>query len=323
MRTIRTLILCLFAVIAVSAVASASASASATCYKVAEAGTGTFENNECTVAGGTKEYIKISKLETELAPGEWCAKVTTKETGNYETNKCAAATKKAKSEFIKVKTFRRLWDVCEEGGGSGTKYKTHKCKSNESGSGKWEWVVKESATYKENVKDSGGEFTLVAGGKTITCKKLKSEGTITGGMPGTDEATKITFEECTTGQAGCNVKSAGGTLKTIVVTAIPTKLEERETSKGVTVLADNFEQNATTKRFVTLEFEPETGKSCSEYPETEVKGDVAAEIVTGTGELNFPSPELKGNTLQAFGDAAKLTGKDTQELTNEWAYTAI
>ena len=106
------------------------------------------------------------------------------------------------------------------------------------------------------------------------------------------------------------------------MTNIPTVLVEREPSGGgARKLADNFEQNPTTKEFVTLVF----AGTCSEYPETEVKGTVAAEVINltnGNIELNFPEPELKGNTLKAFGVAAKLTGRVREELENGWAFRA-
>jgi hypothetical protein len=223
--------------------------------------------------------------------------------------------------------IERKWVVCVEGPTTEppTKYDNHKCntKAKPLSERKWEWVVVTTGKT-EKVVSSGGEFKLVAGTKSITCKKVKDTGTITGATPGIGEATAITFEECATGQTGCKVKSAGGTFGTINVTNIPTKLEERETSTKVKVLADNFEQKTIglNKEFVTLEFEPETGKSCSEYPATKVKGAVAAQVME-TGELVFPNPELKGNTLEAFGIAAKLTGTDTQELENGWAVSGI
>jgi len=46
------------------------------------------------------------------------------------------------SSSSSASAFNRWWDVCGEGGGSGTKYPTHKCNLNEAGSGKWEWVVR-------------------------------------------------------------------------------------------------------------------------------------------------------------------------------------
>ncbi len=103
-----------------------------------------------------------------------------------------------------------------------------------------------------------------------------------------------------------------------MVEKIPTVLVERGGK-----LADEFKGGA---EFVTLEFEPETGKSCSEYPTTKVKEQVAAEVINlanGNVELNFPEPELAGNTLEAFGLPAKLVGKATEELENGWAFRAM
>ena len=99
MSRIRIIMLSLLAVFAVSAVASASASA--TCYKVAVAGTGHWENGTCTVVGTTKEFVEVEKLETKLNAGEWCAKVKAGEPSTFEDNKCTKA-KAGTGEFIKV-----------------------------------------------------------------------------------------------------------------------------------------------------------------------------------------------------------------------------
>jgi hypothetical protein len=213
--------------------------------------------------------------------------------------------------------FEFRWWGCKEAAGTGTKYTEHLCKE-ASGTGKWEWV-KEVAGEKWATTSKGGPFRLTAAGKTVTCKKVKDEGFTEGS--GEDLATKITFEECSTGQTGCKVRSAGGTFGTIVVEGLKTQLRERETAAKAKVLADEFKENATTKQFVTLQFEPEPGKSCSEYTETKVRGEVAAEcknLANGEVELNFPEKELKGNTLEAFGVAAKLEGKATELWSNGW-----
>jgi len=256
--------------------------------------------------------------KTAIAAGVACAKVKAGEPSRFSNNTCTAA-KVGTGEFTKVKISLDEWDVCEEVAGEGkeppTKYDDHKCntKVNELKLRKWQWNVLGAGVTKK-VKSSGGAFTLTAGGKVVKCTAVTDKGTITGGKPGTDLAEVITFTGCTTKQAGCNVKTAGQLNGTIVVTEIPTKLEERAGK-----LVDNFQQNTTTKEFVTLKFEG----TCSEYPETKVKGTVAAEVVAGTGELNFPATAIEKDTLEAFGVKATLTGKDTQELTNEWAYTAI
>jgi hypothetical protein len=209
------------------------------------------------------------------------------------------------------------WEVCKEGGTE--KYTEHKC-SNKGATGKWSWT-KLAAGVKEKVVSEGGAFTLVVfGDHTITCKKVKDKGTLTGGKPGTGLAEEITFEECTTEQGGCKVRSAGGTFGTIVMTNIPIKLEERTTSTKAIVIAVNFEQNPTTKEFTTLQYEAEPGKSCSSYPEGKLKGAIAAEAV-GSGELNFPSPELVGNTWEMFDSPAKMTGKMTQAVVQSFTET--
>ncbi|MGH2902123.1 MAG: hypothetical protein ACRDK7_00795 [Solirubrobacteraceae bacterium] len=283
MTRIRLILLTSLAVLAVGAVASASALAvpPAGCYKVAEAGTGTFEKSTCSGAAGTKEYIKVSKFETKLKAGEWCAKTETAGAGNYTTGACT--TIKTGENFIKVLVP--------------------------------EWAANGVAvTTAKEVESSGGTFTLTAGTLTVTCKKVTDKGKVEAG--GKDIATEIKFTECTTGATGCAVKNKGGTLGTIVVTEIPTLLEEVGGK-----LVDKFEQKTVgaTKEFVTLEFE---GEPCEEagYVTTKVKGDVAAEVkneANGEVKLTFPTTAIvQTPKLEAFGKAAKLVGTDTEKLVN-------
>jgi hypothetical protein len=326
---IRTLILSLLAVLAIGAVASASASAVTTsfCYKANVAGKGNRDSSCITNAGATaNDYINVTKLTEEKAAGVWCAEVFTAGTGEYSEGKCKVLG--APKDFIEVSAFNKVWEVCTKATGGlnvepPAKYDEHKCNTQAKALVEREWEFQTlAAAESSKVVSEGGEFKLTVETKVITCKKVTDKGTITGGSPGTDLAAEIKFTECKTAQTGCLVKSAGQPNGTIVATNIPTVLVEREPGGGgAKKLADELKENATTKEFVTLKFEAEAGKSCSEYPETKVKGQVAAETVTGTGELNFPSPELKGNTLTAFGKAAKLTGKDTQAVVQAFTET--
>ncbi len=152
---------------------------------------------------------------------------------------------------------------------------------------------------------AGGTFTLTAGTKTVTCSSLAGAGTV--GTEGTGLATEIKLTNCTTGQSGCLPLTAGQTKGTVLWTNVPTLLTERENSGKEKVLADELKENPTSKEVGTLKFEAESGKSCSEYPETKVRGQDAAEVKNATESLLFPSVELKGNTFEAFGKAAKLT----------------
>jgi hypothetical protein len=172
-----------------------------------------------------------------------------------------------------------------------------------------------TAGQSAEVSSSGGTFTLTAGGKTVTCKKVTDTGTVEAG--GKDKAAEIQFTECTTGTAGCEVKG-----KKVVVTAIPTLLEE-PTGK----LIDKFEQKlvGTTKEFVTLEFE---GEACAAagYVTTKVKGDVAAEVkneANGEVKLTFPAtPIAQTPKLEAFGVAATLVGTVSEKLVHGETLTA-
>lgn len=311
---LRILLLSVLAVFAVSAVASASASA--TCYKVAVAGTGTFEKSTCEGAAGTKEWVKVSKLETELAPGEWCAKVETAGTGTFSDNKCTVAA--GAKEFIKVLVPNREWEVQKCEAVAGGIFTNGTCEVVGAGGFGEAGVTEKLATGKTRKVTSASTTTFILNeGKTteIKCTNTAAEGTITGGQPGTDKATKITFTGCTTVEAACLVRdSVLKTSGTIEVTAIPTKLEQRKKA-GVTLTkpADNFEAklNGVTKEFVTLEF---TGTCVAFPPTTKVKGNIAA-VVEGE-VLNFPTnleKPVETNSLEAFGVAATLSGKTTQK----------
>jgi hypothetical protein len=222
--------------------------------------------------------------------------------------------------------FNLEWEVCEKGTGTGTKFSEHKCNTHLGGTEEWEF---KKLVGTQKVTSKGGAFTLEVTGKKIKCTSVTDKGTITGGKPGTDLAEEIVFTGCTTSQAGCKVRSTPPPIVafgTIVVTNIKTKLEEVAGK-----LVDKFEQKEVenakkekVKEFVTLEFEAEAGKSCSEFPTTKVKGDVAAEcknLANGNVELVFPKPAIAQTPkLEAFGLAATLTGTVEEELENKWAF---
>jgi len=321
---LRLLLLSVMAVVAISAVASASASAAPTCYKVAVAGTGTFENNACTVTGGTKEYIKITKLAKEIKPGEWCAQVA-KPTGKYSNEGCteekAGATEK---EYIKVMTFKRIFEVCQKGGTE--KKKDHTCAGGEVAGGEWSWLPIPAGT-KFAVESAGNAFKLEGGGLSSDCTAVTNTGEI--GPGGASINVTLKFTGCTHDPGTCEAFSVGkaGT-KEIEVTGLTDQLVERKTSAGVIVLADEFKENAATHQFVTIEFK-EGANPCPNYPATKVKGQVAGECknitVAGQGEteLFFPTPVLKENSLEAFGVKASLFGTATVSLVNKWSLRCV
>jgi hypothetical protein len=197
--------------------------------------------------------------------------------------------------------FNRQWQTCVNVGAGNGKFEESACKK-EGGGKEWEWKTL-AAGESKGVKDQGGTFVLNGITQTVTCKKVTSKGTIYGGTPGTDESSE-TFTECTTKNAGCKVRSAGGTFGSVVVPPSKTKLEEKSSK-----LVDNFEQNGT--EFVTLEFSPENEAACEGegYVRGKVSGNVTGEV--NGGELKFPST---GSALIYFGTAATLTGTSSQEL---------
>jgi hypothetical protein len=189
------------------------------------------------------------------------------------------------------------------------------------------WKVgTEKVTTAQEITSSGGEFALSSAGKEVKCKKVTDKGKVE--AAGKDEAAEIKFTECTATESGteCSVKSAGPPAKAgeIIVNNITTELVERfSTEKQATVLADEFKGKAAKEsEFVTLEIgrrETNSGnkmtEKCANLPETtKVTNQVAAQVNNTTEELEFPSKELKGNTLKAFGVAAKLVGNTKQKL---------
>jgi hypothetical protein len=179
------------------------------------------------------------------------------------------------------------------------------------------------------VTSTGGAFQLLAGAIEVKCTGVTDKGTVNKG--GVDEATEIKFTGCTTNEVGCLVKSAGAPAKAgeIIVQSIPTLLVTGKTSTGTEVLTDEFKQKANGE-FVTLE----TGKKeiagnnltelCTNFPHTsKVTGHVAAIVENSTQTLNFPNPELQGNTLVAFGKNAKLFGTDKQALVKGGTLTGV
>jgi hypothetical protein len=183
-----------------------------------------------------------------------------------------------------------------------------------------EWLRNGAALTKtEEVLSEGALFALNAAGKEISCKKLKDIADIS---PGTKSLVlDLHFLECVTTVATCFVHSPGAANGLILVGDAPDELVLVENHSGVVVLADEFKENPNSKEFVTLEFEPESACKPAGYVKTKVKGHVAGEV---SGELiTFPNPELKGNTLEAFGSASTFFGDDKQMFTLGGTLSAI
>jgi hypothetical protein len=182
------------------------------------------------------------------------------------------------------------------------------------------WLKNGSELFKEEpVLSEGGLFALNAAGKEVACKKLKDVADISPGTKGL--VLDLHFLECVTTVSTCFVHSPGAANGLILVGDIPDELTLAETSGGVKVLADEFKESPTSKEFVKLEFEPESACKTPGYVNTKVKGHVDGEV---SGELiTFPKPELKGNTLEAFGSAASLFGDDKQMFTLGGTLSAI
>jgi ribosomal protein S17E len=195
------------------------------------------------------------------------------------------------------------------------------------------WEIKETAggafeelKAEEEMNTVGSEvstFTLTAGAKAITCTEVSILNVLLGGKPGKDFTDRLLLKGCTTTEIGCKVKSKGNTKAgEILITNLRTKLVERTKGAENNILADNFEHKTrkAVKEWVTLEFGKaektvEAGtrfehkileEACAGYVTTKVKGVIAAKVEAE--KLNFPTPELSGATLEAFGVAATLAG---------------
>ena len=216
--------------------------------------------------------------------------------------------------------FKTEWQVCKEGGTE--EFETHKCAKKATG-GKWSWKSL-TGTEQEKTTSRGREVTLAIGAKAVTCTAITDTGNIKAGGKG--EATEIKLNGCLANAGKCTAESPKAAEGTIIIKGIPTQLVEREPSGGGTAkLANELKENTTTKELFTLEVD-EHGAACPGFPNGRIKGQIAAEVINlanGEVELNFPSPELKGNTLEYFGLAAKLIGKDEVSLENEWASRGV
>jgi hypothetical protein len=145
------------------------------------------------------------------------------------------------------------WWVCEKS--STGKFSNSECSTSGTGWESFELLAGQS----RKISFTSGVTKLKTGSDLIECATDKGTGEIIGGWPGTDKAT-ITFEKCKVVKPalGCEVKNAGGTFGTIVVsvntelvyTGTEKQAKEEKPPLGVlfkTVAAGN-------KKFVELEF---------------------------------------------------------------------
>ena len=278
-----------------------------------QSGNGSLENwpkcwdGESTVAKGS--FINTAKLETELAPAEWCAKVETAKTGNYEDSACTK--KVAEKEFIKVHV-PTFW-LCREGGTE--KYENHLC-AKKIEAGKWSFLPVEKAEKYAFEGTSGVsklEGTLAGLRTIIECKKDEITGELESG--GRTKNVVITYKECKLFTVSKYIK----TLTSCTVPNISTsKLNDfLVMGKGVGP-EDEFEPaEGTTFATVTVEGcsleskEKVTGKQICQLPEATV-GLVEHELEC--------SPS--GGSLLFGGKPASYYGNALVKLTNGWAWGA-
>ena len=302
------------------------------CYKVAEKGTGNRDTTCVTNAGPTaKEYVDVSKLETQLRSGEWCAKVSEPKTGNYEDNGCTK--KVAEKEYIKVLVPE--FTVCSQvKAGEPSEWEAG-CKVKKAGGGSakvvpgpgecvkvvagepsaWEagctvkkvgggWIKETPAkltfTDKEGVSHLYGTAGVV-----YTCQKDTSKGEITG--PTTTVGDTVTFTECTAKEgekAGCSAKSPGEPAGTIKTKLLRDTLNSVEKPEATSEVGESLEPEGK-EGFVTLEAE------CLSIKKTQVSGSVIGEVtpinvMQTTGELIFACEPAKSTKQKIkFSEAIK------------------
>lgn len=349
----RVLLVSMLAVFAVSAVASSSASAA--CYKVAVAGTGKFEKSTCAGAEGTKEYIKISKLETELKSGEWCAKVEEKETGTFEDAACTKG--KAKGEYIKVlKHFYQpgFW-LCHKVKNFEGVYKDKHCRI-VGGNENWTWayvtnnnvihacVRKVPGQYNDGYcQELGGveRWAWVKWGVvhkfpgTIGVSKLK--GTVagvkitiecSGGTTATGklEENGVTKENALT-YTGCKIVGELGETCAVKATLETKKLAGTQTPTGEAEgrIEDTFAPEEAS--FIEIAVENNGSKTCTPKGTYKVLGSQGCEVDKSNAEAKeskeehelICKPSLAGSKLELGGNKAEYEGtvKNKLEIENE------
>src|ERR1039458_1610140 len=265
------------------------------CYKVAEKGTGNRDTTCLTNTGTTaKEYIDVSKLETQLRSGEWCAEVAAG-TGNYEDNKCTK--KVAAKNFIKVLVPEFEQCVAKAGG-------------------KWMAGCKAAGTTFEKISvqtgptsgftDKEGVSHLYGtGGVVYTCQKDTSKGEITGAT--TTAGDTVTFTGCTAKEgekAGCSANSTGEPAETIKPNLLSDSLNPVEPSEATSEVGEALEPDGT-EGFVTLHAE------CLSIKTAQVSASVSGEVkpinvMQTTGELIFACKPAKSTKQKIkFSEAIK------------------
>ena len=304
---IRTLIISMLAVFAVSAVASASASAE--CLKVAVAGTGAYSNNICTVTTGAKEYVEVEKLETELKAGEWCAKVKATEPSTYKNNTCTEP-EVSTGKYIKVLVHE------DQGPWYKIEGKTTAFERLEAG---------ETASIAASTSEETTEpWKLVAGTKVVTCKSIalssaELEGS-TGQNSGKSKET-VKFDECSVTGNGepCEVAES----KTITTEPLINELgyaKKTAGGEGEGKILTIFKPASGTK-FAKINFEGPGCKVTSTIVETkagcepacegviaedQTEEDKSIEVdaeapVAAINDITFPATEITGIWTEAGG----------------------
>jgi hypothetical protein len=263
MKRIGLLGLMLVAICAFGGVTASSSMAA--CLKVAEVGTGTFKNSQCTETGAG-EFIWIKKLVTYLGNGVWCGETTLAGEGNYTTGQCT--TKVAGSNFAKV-LAGPFWHV------QGKQLEQGKARQ-----------VKLQLKGKAVLSAP----TLGATGLEIKCSDSGSEGaTLENGLTQGQGKGRVTYSQCEVIKPTlCKV------AEPIQTKQIKSYLAD-ETGEGSKNFVEVFEPTEL-KTFVELKF---SGSGCGVLVGSQsVSGSVYAEVIPKEvegqeGLLSFPTAPLE------------------------------
>jgi hypothetical protein len=223
------------------------------------------------------------------------------------------------------------WEVCEKGGGAGTKFSTHICNSHLGGTEEWEWV-KQTAGMARSISSLGvGPQKLIGhiGGVAIEieCTEVEDTGTIEGGKPGKDKG-EVIYHGCAIKGAACGLsaKSPGkkaGVISLAVKTTLVENLAKEEGDRFEPASGTTFVEIELGKTEVNLKYT----EACGAFPKVaqKVEGSTVGLAVAPAGrnlceELSFTNPAQEGSTLKFGTEAALYVGKVEFELQNKWAF---
>jgi hypothetical protein len=181
---------------------------------------------------------------------------------------------------------------------------------------------------KRKFTGSSGVSTFFAPGVTVTCKKAKSKGEITGER--TLGSVAMTFEECeaenTVDQIKCQIYSQGKELGTVETAPLAGELGVTTVGTKIGEALKSEKENAS-KEFVFTEIASSSHNQC--IPTTKIRGSIIGEVAPiGTpkteGKLTF-EPEAAKSTKQKIkvcsGGNVFILCNETSDILNAFGGT--